>query len=195
MKKSDLRKKYIQKRETLSKDEVLILSEKIFENFLEKFALAEGQKVHCFLSINEKKEVDTQFFLDYFFKNNIQVFVPKIVEGKIISIEITSETSFIKSFYGITEPESNLDSREKDFDFVITPLLYCDNFGNRVGYGKGFYDQFFSEINSCDAKIGVSFFEPEEKLEEISDVDIPLDYLITPTSILSFAGLGSNSTK
>jgi 5-formyltetrahydrofolate cyclo-ligase len=38
-------------------------------------------------------------------------------------------------------------NEETVFDYVITPLLYCDSFGNRVGYGKGFYDQFFQTIN------------------------------------------------
>ena len=31
----------------------------------------------------------------------------------------------------------------KYFDYVVTPLLYSDDKGNRVGYGKGFYDAFF----------------------------------------------------
>ena len=129
MTKSELRKKYIEKRETLSQDEVLSLSEKIFKNFLGKFNLVKGQKVHCFLSMLEKNEIDTRFFLDYFFKNEIRVFVPKIVKGKLVSIEITSETPLIKSSYGILEPESNLDSGEKNYDVVITPLLYCDSKG------------------------------------------------------------------
>ena len=104
MLKSEIRKKYIEQRETLSQDEVLSLSEKIFHRFLDKFTLDENQKVHCFLSMLEKKEIDTRFFIDYFFKNKIRVFVPKIFKGKLISVEINEGTAFIKSFYGITEP-------------------------------------------------------------------------------------------
>ena len=70
MKKSDLRIKYTKQRETLSQDEVLLLSEKIFLNFLEKFKVEENQKVHCFISMLDKKEIDTRFFIDYFFKNH-----------------------------------------------------------------------------------------------------------------------------
>ena len=68
MKKSDLREKYLKKRESLSQDEVLALSGKIFNNFSESFTLKDQQKVHCFLSIPEKGEVDTQLFLNEFFK-------------------------------------------------------------------------------------------------------------------------------
>ena len=76
MKKSDLREKYLKKRESFSKEEVLSLSEKIFRNFTDNFKLSENLKVHCFLSIPEKGEVDTQLFLNEFFHNNIakQVF-------------------------------------------------------------------------------------------------------------------------
>ncbi|KIA89799.1 5-formyltetrahydrofolate cyclo-ligase [Kaistella jeonii] len=195
MTKSELRIKYTKQRETLSQDEVLSLSEKIFYNFLEEFKLVENQKVHCFLSMLEKKEIVTRFFMEYFFKNKIRVFVPKIFKGKLISVEITQETAFIKSFYGITEPESNIDSGEKDFDFVITPLLYCDQHGNRVGYGKGFYDEFFGSINPNSIKVGVGLFPPNESIDDIWEKDFPLDYLVTPVEVLSFLGLTSKSTK
>lgn len=195
MKKSDLRKKYLQKRESMSHDEVLTLSQKILENFVLQFKPVENQKVHCFLSIPEKGEVDTSLFLNYFFDHQIRVFVPKIFRKKLISIEITRDTPLIKSSWGIAEPEINEDSPVKDFDFVVTPLLYCDSQGNRVGYGKGYYDGFFSGINSNCMKVGVGFFTPEEKVDDVWENDIPLDYLVIPTDVLSFGGWTSKSTK
>ncbi len=181
MTKSEIRKIYTEKRETLSKDEVLSLSEKIFENFLRNFKVSEGNKVHCFLSMLEK--------------NEIRVFVPKIVKGKLVSIEITAETPLIKSSYGILEPESDLDSGEMNYDMVITPLLYCDSKGNRVGYGKGYYDQFFESINTNSIKIGVGLFTPKENVDDFWEKDVPLNYLVTPVEILSFGTLVSKFTK
>ena len=125
----------------------------------------------------------------------MRVFVPKIVKGKLISIEINKETPLLKNSWGIKEPAGNDDCDIKDFDLIITPLLYSDQLGNRVGYGKGFYDRFFSEINPDAAKIGVSFFPPNETIEDVSAYDVPLNYLVTPTEVLSFAGLVSKSTK
>lgn len=195
MKKSELRKKYLEKRETLSHDEVLTFSQKIFENFILQFKPIENQKVHCFLSIPEKGEVDTKLFLNYFFENKIRVFVPKIYKGKLISIEITKDTPLIKSSWGIDEPESNEDCGVKDYDFVVTPLLYCDNQGNRVGYGKGFYDGFFARINPNSLRIGVGFYGPNENIDDIIESDVPLNYLVTPTEVLSFGAFTSKSTK
>ncbi len=195
MTKKEIRKKYTEKRETLSQDEVLLLSERIFNNIFQFFTFSENQKVHCFLPISIKKEFDTQRFIDELLKRNIRVFVPKIVDEKLISVEINAKTNFIKNHWGIPEPQSNQDSGEKDFDFVITPLLYCDNQGNRVGYGKGFYDSLFEKINSNARKIGVNFFNPKEIVDDIWEGDIALDYLVTPTAVLSFGDGKSKSTK
>ena len=195
MKKSELRKKYTKKRETLSKDEVLFLSKNIFNQFLSKFELKENQKVHCFLSIPDKGEVDTSIFLDRFFENKIRVFVPKIVKGKLIALELTKETPLVENSWGIKEPVGTEDCGIQDFDLIITPLLYADQFGNRVGYGKGFYDRFFSEINSETIRVGVGFFTPDEIIDDVSEFDVPLSYLVTPTDVLSFGGFESKSTK
>ena len=188
MNKSEIRKVYLKKKELLTETEVQSLSEKIFENFLFQFDLKADQKIHCFLSIPEKGEVDTSSFLNYFFENKIRVFVPKIVKGKLIALEINKETRLIENSWGIKEPAGNEDCGIKDFDLIITPLLYADQYGNRVGYGKGFYDRFFSEINPNSIKVGVSFFPPVENIDDISEFDVPLNYLVTPTEVLSFKG-------
>ena len=96
MLKKDLRKKYMDLRKTLSKDEVLSLSQKIFENFVLQFNVIENQKVHIFFSIEKLNEINTKIFINYFFEKNIQVFVPKMVGNKIISIQIKPDTVFCK---------------------------------------------------------------------------------------------------
>ena len=195
MKKSEIRKLYLEKRKSLSKEEVLSFSKKIFKNFRNHFKSIENQKVHVFLPIEKFNEINTFLFIEYFFKNKIRVFVPKIVDENLISIEIFPDSKFIKNKWGISEPISDEDSGEKDFDFVITPLLYCDNQGNRVGYGKGFYDKFFSELNSLTQKIGINYFNPEEKIDDLETFDIPLDYLVTTTEVLSFGIFASKFSK
>lgn len=194
MNKAEIRKKYLEKRLALSKDEVNFLSEKIFQNFVFDFKPQENQKVHLFLSIEKKNEVNTNFFVDYFFDRNIRVFVPKMLGEKLISVEINRKTESETNDWGILEPISDKDSGISDFDFVITPLLYSDSKGNRVGYGKGFYDQLFSQLSSKTKKIGVNFFNPDENIDDLWENDIPLDYLVTPEDILSFK-TGAKSTK
>ncbi|WEK69180.1 MAG: 5-formyltetrahydrofolate cyclo-ligase [Candidatus Chryseobacterium colombiense] len=186
MLKAELRKKYMQQRKALSTDEAFLLSEKIFENFISYFKPEHGEKVHVFIPILERNEINTQLFIDYFFKQNIRVFVPKVVDDQLIHIEIFADTIFETSHWGIPEPVSNEDLGETFFHYVITPLLYCDKKGNRVGYGKGFYDGFFESISQEVKKIGVNYFNPDENIDDVWENDIPLDYLVTPADVLSF---------
>ncbi|WP_228446838.1 5-formyltetrahydrofolate cyclo-ligase [Chryseobacterium sp. 3008163] len=152
MKKSEIRKLYLDKRKALSQDKVISLSEKVFENFINYFKPISGQKIHVFIPIEKFNEIKTESFIQYFLRRNIQVFVPKIVDTKLISVQIFNETKFKTNNWGISEPVSNQDSGIYDFDFIITPLLYCDSKGNRVGYGKGFYDEFLKAFPKIQKK-------------------------------------------
>jgi 5-formyltetrahydrofolate cyclo-ligase len=69
---------------------------------------------------------------------------------------------------------------------VFVPLLGYDVQGNRVGYGKGFYDAFLSQCKKDVVKIGLSFFEPEQEITDVLNTDIRLDYCVTPTTVYSF---------
>nr|WP_317041495.1 5-formyltetrahydrofolate cyclo-ligase [Chryseobacterium contaminans] len=176
----------MQQRKALSHDEAFLLSEKIFQNFITYFKPHAGQKIHIFIPIQKFNEIDTQIFINYFLAQNIRVYVPKIVADKLINIEVFSNTLFETNSWGISEPVSNEDSGEVDFHYVITPLLYCDRNGNRVGYGKGFYDGLFQSISPETKKIGVNYFDPDDSIDDVWENDIPLDYLVTPTEVLSF---------
>ncbi|PIE50418.1 MAG: 5-formyltetrahydrofolate cyclo-ligase [Flavobacteriales bacterium] len=187
MTKNELRQRYKRKRKSLSKNEILDSSKLIFKHFIDKFNPQKGQKIHLFLTIEKLKEIDTSIFIDYCFEHQIRVFVPKMKGNKLYAIEINENTIYETNSWEITEPISDIDSREKNYDFILTPMLYCDSKGNRVGYGKGFYDSFFSEINS-GLKIGVNFFEPQETIDNVWENDVTLDYLITPNRVLSFIG-------
>ena len=186
MLKAELRKQYTQKRKALSVDEAFLLSENIFNNFISYFQPQVGDKVHIFIPIQKFKEINTQIFISYFLAQKIRVFVPKIVGDTLINIEIFENTAYETNSWGISEPVSNEDSGENAFHYVITPLLYCDRKGNRVGYGKGFYDSLFQKVSPETKKIGVNYFDPDEYVDDVWENDIPLDYLVTPVEVLSF---------
>jgi len=183
--KKELRTIYKEKRMALSQDEVNFLSKKIFEQFVLQFNIIENQKVNIFLPIKKFNEIDTQFFIDYFFDKKGRVFVPKIQSEKMISVEIFPDSEFEINQWGIREPISNISS-SVELDYVLTPLLYCDEFGNRVGYGKGFYDSFFMSDLKIHNKIGLNFFSPNEAIVDVFEKDIALDGLITPSEFVNF---------
>ena len=69
---------------------------------------------------------------------------------------------------------------------VFVPLLAYDKNGNRVGYGKGFYDNLLTKCREDVVKIGLSFFEPEDSISDVSAADVRLDFCVTPFGISSF---------
>lgn len=194
MEKSTLRKIYKEKRKQFSPNEIKQLSEGITKNLQQYFDITNVQNIHIFLPIENQKEVNTWDLIHYFWDNGKNIFVPKISNSTMQSHQLTPKTSLEKNQWNILEP-NNSPSQNIHFDIIITPLLYCDNQGNRVGYGKGFYDHFFQNINANALKIGLNYFSPNEKITDLSPLDIPLDYLITPTEVLSFGDLISKSTK
>ena len=187
MLKSELRKIYKEKRKAMSYEDIAFLSQRIFQNYVLQFRPSENQNVHLFLPIAKKGEIDTNIWVKYFWENRINVFVPKMVGEYIISISYTQETPMEVNSWGILEPISN-EGVEVSYDQVLTPLLYADPKGNRVGYGKGFYDRFFANINKSAKKIGLNYFKPNELITDVDQYDIPLDYLVLPDGIESFLG-------
>jgi 5-formyltetrahydrofolate cyclo-ligase len=104
---------------------------------------------------------------------------------------LTDNTKFQKNEYNIYEPVDGIEVPSSKMDVVFVPLLAYDKSGNRVGYGKGFYDKFLSQCKAEVVKIGLSFFEPEELIEDVSPSDIKLDYCVTPETIHKFQGKSS----
>ena len=96
---------------------------------------------------------------------------------------LTDNTKIKKNQYNIPEPIDGLEVPTHKIDVVFVPLLAFDKKGHRVGYGKGFYDKFLTDCKPKTIKIGLSFFEPEEKIEDVFENDVKLDYCITPKSI------------
>ncbi len=192
--KKDLRTKYLEKRKTLSIDEVNFLSYKIFNKFILQFYLSENQNIHIFLPISKLNEINTFSFIKQLWEMKINVFIPKVYQNKIISVKFTPQTLLKENSWGILEPTSSTNE-ENTFDYIITPLLYCDKNGNRIGYGKGFYDQFFKTINADAKKIGVNYFPPIDMIDDVSENDVQLHYLVTPDEILSFFSGTSIFTK
>jgi 5-formyltetrahydrofolate cyclo-ligase len=187
MNKKELRQKYKNARQQLSDDKIEDLSLAIANRLLE-LTIWNSTYYHLFLSIKEQKEVDTEFILQILAGKDKEIVVSKsnFETRKMTHFLLTDNTKFIKNKYGIPEPNNGLEVPVNKIDVVFVPLLAFDKKGNRVGYGKGFYDIFLSECKPKTIKIGVSFFEPEETIQDVFENDIALDYCITPETIYTF---------
>ena len=96
------------------------------------------------------------------------------------------DTPFTKHELNIHEPDRGEPLEPMELDMVFVPLLAFDQEGYRVGYGKGFYDRYLSACADDCIKIGFSYFEPIDKIDDRDEFDIPLDICITPHNMYVF---------
>lgn len=187
MTKKELRKKYKELRNNLSFDEIEDLSLQIANNAL-KLPIWNFENYHIFLTIHEHKEVQTDYLLHILNGKDKNVIVSKSdFENRTMNhILLTDNITIKKNEWNIPEPQNGFSVADNQIDVVFVPLLAYDVFGNRVGYGKGFYDLFLSKCKPNVVKIGLSFFDPEKLIEDVFTEDVRLDYCITPNTIVKF---------
>ncbi|MFJ1438456.1 5-formyltetrahydrofolate cyclo-ligase [Capnocytophaga canimorsus] len=187
MDKSSLRKQYKSLRAGLSPQEQNTKSITIAQRILQ-LPIWHLEVFHIFLPIKHFGEVDTQYVIHILQDKNKKIVLPKtdFSTRKLTHILLTPKTIFFQNQWGITEPQTGLEITPEAIEVVFVPLLTYDTKGNRVGYGKGFYDDFLSQCSPKTLKIGLSFFAPVQNIEDVSNDDIPLDYCVTPEQIYQF---------
>lgn len=186
MLKKDLRTKYSRLRSTLTPTHITQQSIAI-ANLTLQLPIWDFEYFHVFLPIEHKAEIDTEGIISILLGLDKSVIVPKIIsKTELEHYLLTDSTKFSTNSLHIPEPVDGITIDPKKLDVVFIPLLAFDTHGNRIGYGKGYYDRFLSECSDTVIKIGLSFFEAEEQIKDVVATDIPLDFCVTPKKIYSF---------
>ncbi|MGZ5189578.1 MAG: 5-formyltetrahydrofolate cyclo-ligase [Flavisolibacter sp.] len=137
-----------------------------------------------FYPIEQYNEPNSFLIADYVhFRNpNLQICYPK-TNFKDLSMQAVicnADSIFEPNEFNIPEPLDNDVAHPELIDLVMIPMLAFDKKGNRVGFGKGFYDRFLSQCRNDCLKVGFSYFEPLDSIDDANDFDVPLDFCITP---------------
>jgi len=186
--KTFLRSHYKKKRLSLTKQEVDDLSQRVFKQ-LDKLNIWKLKHYHIFISISKYNELDTSSIIHKLKSEQKIIIVPKISNNELVHVAIDDETEFSLNEYGIKEPNDGNHFIIENLDIIFIPLLAFDIEGHRVGYGKGYYDRFLKLTNNSTLKIGLSFFDPINKILDIDDNDVKLDYCVTPKQVHKFNNL------
>ncbi|MAN28402.1 MULTISPECIES: 5-formyltetrahydrofolate cyclo-ligase [Mesonia] len=187
MKKKDIRIAYRKKRNELSEEDIEEKSLSIANKLLE-LPIWNYSFYHIFLSIKHLKEVNTEFILHILNGKDKNAVVSKS-DFKSLGMQhylLTDATPLKANSWGIPEPMFGIEIPPQEIDVIFIPLLAFDKKGERIGYGKGFYDRFLKECKGNSVKVGLSFFEALDKISDIDVNDIGLDYCVTPDKIYTF---------
>ena len=187
MNKKEARKAFLQKRQSLTESEWQQLCLGIYNNFFASIDLSFIKNLHIYLPMEGRREADTWQIIDKIRREhpNVRLIVPKIDTGHLSHFYFEGLHQVKTNTWGIPEPTQGIPAEPFMIDMVIMPLLVADKQGNRVGYGKGFYDRFLKECKPACKKIGLSLFPLVDKIDA-DEFDVPLDAVVLPDSYQEF---------
>ncbi len=181
--KAALRQSYLKRRKQLSAEQVCILSQKAQQRVLALLAFSAARTVGLYAP--HGNEVDTGLLSRFAQATGAVVASPRVVHGTMEFVRFDSECAWQPGMFGILEPslETQLarscQVAPEAFDVIVVPGVAFDPAGNRLGYGKGFYDRFLAQCAPECVFIGLAYdFQLEDKLPREAH-DIALDYVVT----------------
>jgi len=190
MTKSALRELYKQKRAALPEQERLRLNDLLLIQFQQVEIPYHVNVLLSYWPLEQHAEINTFLMTDYlqFRIPGLQVAYP-VADFSNTSMQamlVDDNTEFALNKYGIAEPLNGIAIPATEIDMIFVPLLVFDTSGNRLGYGKGFYDRFLPTCRTDCVKVGFSYFEPVAGIGGISQFDVPLTTGITPENSYEF---------
>ncbi len=172
--KKVIRGQMLAMRKAVSEQEKTFAGDKVYQNLLkiDEFKRAES----CFCYIDFKNEIPTEKIRRFF--DGKELLVP-LIDGDMLAVKAISGS--VKNFYGIDEPK-DYEIVQKCPDISVIPLVACDINGNRIGFGKGYYDKYLADKNTI--KIGVCYdFQVLDNVPS-QEQDVRLDYIVTEKRII-----------
>ena len=105
-----------------------------------------------------------------------EVYVP-FMQGESFKI-VKYRLPLHKKRFGITEPNNSFFKARK-IDLAIVPVVGIDKLGKRIGFGKGMYDRFFSNLGYKPTMVFTQLVLCKSEKILSNDYDIQADYIIT----------------
>lgn len=188
MSKGQAREEALRARRSLTPEDIRVLSHMVAKNLL---VLPEYEKARVIASYVAKgDEVQTAEVLRHALTSGKRVIVPRSIPStfKLSFHEIHGLDELSPGTFGILEPAA--DSKSvllAESDFILVPVVAWDSHGNRVGYGKGYFDR---ELKTKGKALcaGLAFEVQLHDPLPTTPTDVPLDMVVTEKRVIRFRG-------
>lgn len=181
MDKAEIRKTMLAQRWALTSKYVSTNSDRVFERLVNLDEVVRAGNVMIYSHFSN--EVKTGKLAGWLLFHKKRVFLP-VVDGDRLLVADMSSTCFEMNVFGIAQPEKETAcfARPGEIDIFIVPGLAFDAEGNRVGFGKGYYDDLLAEAPDA-LKIALAYdFQIMDKIVPERH-DIKMDMVVTPKKI------------
>jgi 5-formyltetrahydrofolate cyclo-ligase len=134
-------------------------------------------------------EIDTRALIAQAKADGKRIALPRVVNGKrALALHwFDEETVLAPSAWGILEPSADaLSLAIAEIDTIVVPGLAFDFSGNRLGYGRGFYDQLLQSASPATARIALAFTCQIVPQVPVAVHDASIHTLITASGTTNF---------
>ena len=189
MTKEELRTLYRKKRQGLDQDTRHMYDHAILRR-LKEMDWSQVSYIHTYLPMSDSNEPDTVHFVNWLrsIQQDIQFVVSRsnFKSHEMVHYLWDQDTVLEVNRWGILEPKEGIVIDPDKIDVVLVPLLIIDSYGNRVGYGKGFYDRFLVDCRPDVKSIGLSYFDPVDKITDVGKWDVQLKCCVSPSGVYHY---------
>ena len=187
--KKELRKEAKSYRKSLSENDRLDKSSAIINNLK---ALKEYQKAEVILMYASlPDEVETLSLIHEFTEEGKrQVYCPVTQGDEMEFYRILSLDDLKEGNFHVLEPEPSAERRlvlQNDVYYcMLMPGLMFDKKGNRLGYGKGYYDKYLARVpeNVNLTTIALSYESMVKDAIPAEETDWRADYVVTKNEVI-----------
>ncbi len=187
MDKQSIRDQVIASRKAMLPTERTVANRAITDAVLAHPTVQAARTICVYISAPE--EVDTHRLIDALFKQGKAVIVPKVVEDRLMLMPIDSWTDVRPGAFGLLEPVGSQFINAKEAQLFLVPGVAFDREGNRLGWGKGFYDKLLEKVSA--PKIGLAYDIQILSRLPHTPYDIPMNTLITEKEVFDMSHAGS----
>ncbi|WP_428645475.1 5-formyltetrahydrofolate cyclo-ligase [Roseibium sp.] len=181
--KDTLRKQALARRKAMSVTDRIEKSLDLVAH-CDDLPLAAGAVVAGFWPIRD--EIDARPLLDRIRQKGHRLCLPVMVGPNLIFRQLERGTELVPAAFGTLEPGP--EAEELRPDVLLMPLAGFDAQGNRIGYGKAFYDNAIATLEKTGAllKIGLAFALQEVDRVPVEAHDKPLNGILTERGYRAF---------
>ncbi len=141
--------------------------------------LHKAKGVGAFVSVSG--EIDTYPILEGLLEEGKRLYLPKVVKDKshfdfhpIHKLEKMAPGAF-----GILEPTGTQAAEWSELDLVLVPGLAFDRHGNRLGFGKGYYDRVLPLLPKSTLIVGLAYSFQMVDQVPVTPEDVPMKALLS----------------
>lgn len=182
--KKELRTRCKVRRNELTTEEVLERSAVIEDLLRGLEAFAQAEVIYGYYPLG--KEVSLLHILEFCLQQKKTVALPRVHGDSMDFYRIRDLSEVREGCFHVMEPVTQ-EKMEETHGLVLVPGVAFDLFGNRIGYGKGYYDRYFVRYPKL-IRAGIAY-DLQVTEEEIAhwEGDIQMQYLITEHQVYDFA--------